>query len=127
MSRIPFSGPKESLEAIVTSVLENLIPQDFEGEDQRHENRKPLFVPISAIVLDKYFRPADEEFTVLTRNLSTQGICLLHTEPIDAKFLALELPERIGNRNLQVVMEIVHTRKVEKVYLIGGKFIMKLT
>ena len=77
------------------------------------------------MAVDRFFRPLEEEFMVLSRNISTKGICILYTEPIDANFLALMLPEDSGG-NTQVVIEIVRTRRIERAYEFGGRFIRKL-
>ena len=126
MTRIDFSqqpGTRPSPE--IADLIQRLTPDAYDGPERRGEDRVPLVALVPAIEVDENSQPVGEEFTVVTRNISTRGISLFHPTPIDAKYLAIELP---GSQDVktQVVMRIVHCRSVGQAQEIGGEFVTKL-
>jgi hypothetical protein len=93
--------------------------KDLEQELRRHP-RRPLMMNVPAIQLDYDLFPVGEEFTVLTRNLSSSGIAMVHTQSLVGKLAVLiELPE-IGR--VQLLLRIVRCKKIGELYEIGGAF-----
>ena len=126
MSRIDFSQKHATRPPPEIAVLiQRLAPDAYDGPERRHDERQPLVALVSAIPVDEQAQPIGEEFTVVTRNISTKGISLFHTAPIETEFLAIELP---GNEEpkTQVVIRVVHSRSVGHAHEIGGEFVTKL-
>ena len=125
MSRIQFANRTIVPSAEMSDLIQRLAPDNYEGDERRSEERTPVVAVVPAVEVDKDYQPVGAEFTVVTRNISTRGISLLHEEKISATHLAIELP---GDQEPkpQVVMEIIHSRQVGDAYEIGGKFVAKM-
>ncbi len=96
-----------------------LRTKELQHELRRHP-RRPLMMSIPAMKLDEDLFPVGEDFTVLSRNLSSSGIAIVHTRPLEGKLAILvELPE-IGH--VQLLLEIVRSKKVGPLYEMGGAF-----
>ncbi len=96
-----------------------LRPKELQRELRRHP-RRPLMMSIPAMKLDEDLFPVGEDFTVLSRNLSSSGIALVHTRPLEGKLAVLiELPE-IGH--VQLLLRIVRSKQVGPMYEMGGQF-----
>lgn len=92
---------------------------DLDEELRRHP-RKPLMMSIPAMQLDYDLFPVGEEFTVLSRNLSSSGIAIVHTRPLLGKLaVLLELPD-LGH--VQLLLKIVRSKPVGTLYEMGGEF-----
>lgn len=96
-----------------------LRAKDLQRELRRHP-RKPLMMSIPAMQLDDDLFPVGEDFTVLSRNLSSSGIAIVYTCPLEGKLAVLiELPE-IGH--IQLLLDIVRATPVGPLYEMGGAF-----
>ncbi len=96
-----------------------LRAKELQRELRRHP-RQPLMMSIPAMKLDEDLFPVGEDFTVLSRNLSSSGIALVHTRPLEGKLAVLiELPE-IGH--VQLLLRIVRSKQVGPMYEMGGQF-----
>lgn len=96
-----------------------LRAKELDRELRRHP-RRPLMMSIPAIELDEDLFPVGDGFSVLTRNLSSSGIAIVHTSPLEGKLAVLiELPE-IGH--IQLLLEIVRSKQVGPMYEMGGAF-----
>jgi hypothetical protein len=60
-----------------------------------------------------------------TRNVSTGGIALIHTRPVTAKHLVVELTTTAGER-LQVLVRVLRRRPLGPFCDIAGQFVTKL-
>ena len=75
---------------------------------------------VPAIELDEDLYPVGEDFTVISRNLSSSGIAFVHTHPLEGKFaILIELPE-LGQ--VQLLLDIVRYKKIGPMYEMGGAF-----
>ncbi|MDA1052408.1 MAG: PilZ domain-containing protein [Planctomycetota bacterium] len=101
------------------AVESTLCAKDLERELRRHP-RRPVMMCVPAVELDDELFPAGEDFTVISRNLSSSGIAIVHTHPLEGKLAVLiELPE-IGH--VQLLVNIVRCKKVGQLYEMGGAF-----
>ena len=60
----------------------------------------------TATPLDDQFQPNGEPFTVLTRDISSHGIGLVHSRPLDMKYVTLDLTGPNGHF-LHVTIEVL--------------------
>ena len=96
-----------------------LRTKDLERELRRHP-RRPVMMSIPVMELDDELFPLGDEFTVISRNLSSSGIAIVHTHPLEGKLAVLiELPE-LGH--VQLLLEVVRCKKVGQLYETGGAF-----
>ena len=61
----------------------------------------------------------------LSRDISTGGMSLIHTEEVQDKLLVVELPITPGQKT-QVVLEVLRCRSIGQFYEVGGRFVSKL-
>jgi hypothetical protein len=110
----------------ISKIIKQLTLEEGAFAERRREERYPVSIAIPAIAVDEKYRPLGEAFQVLTRDVSTRGISLIHTEPVKAQFLAIELPVPEGAKT-QLVIRVLRCRPVERFYEIGGQFVARLT
>jgi hypothetical protein len=93
--------------------------------DRREDVRNLMVVPVLVQTVNESFEPLAPPFGAVTRDISPQGIGLVHTVPIDCEFLALRLI--LGDEDVNLVAK-VHWCEQEgpAFYYIGCKFIAKL-
>lgn len=96
-----------------------LQAKELEHELRRHP-RRPMMMTVPAMELDDDLFPLGEDFTVITRNLSSSGIAIVHTRPLERKLAVLiELP-KLGY--VQLLLEIVRCKSVGPLFEMGGAF-----
>jgi hypothetical protein len=93
--------------------------------DRRASPRYSIRIAVPTLPIDDCFRPMGEPFVMMSRNISMGGIALMHTRPIVAEFLAVELPIAVDEQT-QLVMQVLHTRKIDGAYEYGGKFVARM-
>ncbi len=94
--------------------------------DERRETRRHEFVtPTLAMPVDDQFRAQGETLVVLTRDISTNGASLIHTEQLNANYVALQLTSP-GGPALQVVMRVVRCRPLGPYFEVAGPFVTRL-
>ena len=75
--------------------------------------------------VDDQFRPVGDCFMAVTRDVSRQGIAVVHTNSVEADYLALELACASGKK-LQVAMQVARRREVGDYHESAGPFLTKL-
>ncbi len=125
MSRIDFSefhlgSPSDA----VASLVAKLVSEESGEADRRAHVRHPLMMAIATVAVDDDVQPVAEPVTMITRDISSHGIGLIHTQPVDAKWIVIELPLQTGTE--QFVMEVVRCHPVDRFYDVGGRFIRRL-
>ena len=126
MMRIEFDVTQvEQPSADVAAILAKLVPREGEQPEHRKFRRHCLTLAVAAVPVDEAHRPTDASFIALTRNISQGGISLIHSGPVAAKLLAIELPMPEGE-SLQVVMRLDRCRRIGDFYELAGPFVTKL-
>jgi hypothetical protein len=100
-------------EAERLSFFEDLLATTMDTSEQperRRAKRYPLKVVAMATPLDEEFRPTGEAFPVLTRDISSQGIGLVHSRPLDMKYVDLDLIGPDG-RQLRITVEVLRCNR----------------
>jgi hypothetical protein len=77
----PSANPKEQDE-----LLDRVL-------DQRNKEREPFEETITLIGLDENLEPCSAPFDVVGRNISTEGVSILHEIPLMFRYVALEFAE----------------------------------
>lgn len=96
-----------------------------QADERRQRDRFRMVTSVPAIAVDEECRPIGEPFMLMTRDISTTGIALVHTEPIDAKRVVVEMTGAAGEC-IQIAIEILRSRRVGDFYEIGGRYVAKL-
>lgn len=93
--------------------------------EKRQGDRHDILSNVLAVPVDDQFRPIGPAELVLSRNISTSGIALIHTKAVTEKYLALEFDLPLEEK-LQVVMEVLRCRPFGPYLEIGGRFVTKM-
>ncbi len=97
-------------EAAWTSWLEDIVREQDKrsaiGPELRRHKRYPLSVYAMATPLDDGFRPCGSPFPVLTRDVSAVRIGLVHSRPLDMKFVTLDFTTADG-RQMHMTIEVL--------------------
>jgi c-di-GMP-binding flagellar brake protein YcgR len=93
---------------------------------QREAKRVAITRNVPVIPVDSSVKPTGEPFVAVTRNLSTGGLAIMHTETVKDNFIVVELSSKEGSR-LQVLVEVLRcTRRGVSFHEISGRIIRKL-
>lgn len=112
--------PASAIEAF----LKKLAAAAYHGADRRDSERHGVIVSVAAIPVDEGFRPTGKAFMGITRDVSIEGISLVHHRPIAAKYLALDLSEGDGQA-MHVIMEVLRCHNVGPYFEVAGRFVTK--
>ncbi len=90
--------------------------------DQRSRQRFHMASAVPALCLNEDDIPVGEAFLIMTRNISTNGISLVHTDPIETRKLAIQLVGA-SDETIQLILEVVRCRPIDEYYDIGGRLL----
>ena len=96
----------------------------YRGPQKRAKKRYRVALEVPAIELDDDLRPLGEPFIAITRDLSANGICLLHTQRVAADQLLVKLDDRNGMQ-VQVVVQISRRRQLKQFFEMSGNFVLR--
>lgn len=113
--------PSERIYEVVTHITE----RGHRGKERRASQRMGVTITLPALPVDEHFQPLGEPFCMVTRNISTGGICLIHDKQLFTKYLVLELPTADRHR-LQLIAHIVRSRQLGNLVEYGAEFVMRI-
>jgi hypothetical protein len=117
---LDWSTPAPTRSKLDQFVGEIVGSRDLDDE-RRVEKRKPVVLEVIAVPLDEQRQPIGEPFLALTRNISSGGIAILHTEKVSAPYLLLRI-ETPRHQAIQTVVQVVRTRSFYQFTEISGRF-----
>jgi hypothetical protein len=109
----------------ITTAINAWMPTPYVGEERRAETRMRITMPVAVVPVDDAFKPVGPPALLITRDISVGGICLLHDEPLQPKYLVVDLPAKDTEESLQLVVEILRCRAVDTLFEIAGRFVMR--
>jgi len=115
--------PKPSAELNQHATDLNLL--EATGTEKRGAFRHLAVMPVIAQPMDAMLHLAGGPFAAVSRNLSTNGICLLHTRAVTEKFLGIELAGPHGEM-IQVLLHVLRCRSRGPFQDVAGEFITKM-
>jgi hypothetical protein len=113
---------EKPVSASANDELLGLVYQTGILDDKRNSPRRKVRVSVPAVPVDAAGRPVGAPFVAETRNISATGICLVHSQRIDARYLMVELPGPTQDRQ-EVAVEIIRTEAVEDGFELAGPFV----
>jgi hypothetical protein len=93
-----------------------------DGKEMRRSKRYGAVLEVVVVPLNDHFRPSGLPFLAVTRDVSTSGLCMLHTRPAPAGKLFVEI-ERPNDAALDVVVKVRRNRRVAQFFEIAGDFL----
>jgi PilZ domain len=112
----------------IASFVRRVAGRTYSGPERRARERHRVPLPVIAVPVSEDCEPMGEPFRTFTRDVSTGGVGLLHTRPLTATHLALEIGTRDGSGTaLQVLVRVLRCRRInDHLYDIGGEFVTRL-
>jgi hypothetical protein len=83
-----------------------------------------MMLPVHAVWVDENNEPMGESFDLITRDMSSTGIALIHTRPIDSERMAIRF--FIAETEVNLVIEMIWKREMCPFYGAAGRFVAKL-
>jgi hypothetical protein len=98
------------------------LPAARKVSDRRRSVRYTVIADVIVVPLDQDLLPAAPPFVACSRNVSTGGMCLYHTEPVDAALLYVEIaaPDAPG---MSALMQVLRQNRVGEYFEIAGQFL----
>ncbi len=115
------SAPPELISFVERQVRD---AQPFPWREQRLEKRNLMVVPVLGRPVDDAYRPIDEPFWLVSRDISSKGIGLVHMDRFDHKLLALQMS--IAGEEVVVIGRVEWQRGTGPFCSTGAVFVDKL-
>lgn len=116
--------PLEPPAALVSFVKRQIRDaHSFEGDDRRADERHLMLVPVLVQPVDEQFRSVAEPFAVASRDISRNGIGLVHSEPIRHPLVALRMS--LADEDVDAVARVVWCKALGPYYYIGCELVAK--
>jgi len=93
--------------------------KESSAADLRRSKRFSAVLEVVVVPLNEQLRPSDLPFRAVTRDVSTRGLCLVHTRPAPSKKLFVEI-DRPGEAPLDVVLNVRRNRRAGQFFEIAG-------
>jgi hypothetical protein len=116
----PFDVAPPSAE-LLKFVRERAVPHSGRVE-LRRSKRYAAVLEVVVVPLNEHYRPCGLPFLAVTRDVSTGGLCMLHTRPAPSSLLFIEI-ERPNVPSLEVVLNVRRNRRVGQFFEIAGEFV----
>lgn len=105
---------------------QHLAAQGDTHVERRSAPRRAVIATVNAMEFDSQLRPVGPPFHTICRNLSANGICLIHDREIRSNFLVIELSATRGTL-IQTLARLLRRRLLGPYQDIGCEFVTKLT
>lgn len=110
----------------IRTLTEKAAAQQQRAErENRSDRRWNLALPAVAVPLDDLHQPVGEPARMVTRDISTGGISLLHTQPVPARFLRVQLDTPIL-QSTDLIVHVLRTRTIGAYTEIAGEFVARI-
>ena len=115
------SLPKELVDFARRQVVNAIL---YKGDERRREERQPMMVPVRAVEVDHNDRPLGAPFDLITRDISSNTIGLIYTEPVEAERMVVEFS--IAGTTVTLVIETIWHGPLGPFYGCAGRYIDRL-
>ena len=115
------SMPPTASEALIEYVRQRAATKAGWRETRRSK-RHAAMLEVVVVPLNEHYRPSGLPFLAVTRDVSIDGLCLLHARPSPTSALFIEI-ERPDETALDVVLNVRRNRRVGPFFEIAGDFI----
>ena len=96
----------------------------YKGDQRRREERQPMLVPVRAVAVDEENQPVAEPFNLITRDISSNTIGLIYTDPMDAERMVVQFS--IAGTDVTLVIETVWSGSLGPFYGCAGRYVDRL-
>ena len=96
----------------------------YKGDQRRRETRCPMMLPVMAVPVDSQFKPIGDPFEMITRDVSSQSIGLIHAQQLVDDRIAIHLV--LAGTQVDLVIELCWSEPMGPFYGSGGVYLAKL-
>ena len=114
--------PQELFDFARRQVVNALL---YKGDERRREGRHPMVVPVRMVAIDEANRSLDEPFQVVTRDVSTNSIGLIHFDEFEGDRFAIHLS--LAQTDVFMAIELIWSGEMGPFYGAGGRYVEKLS
>lgn len=97
--------------------------ESYKKNVRRSEVRETVSIPVEARRLDEEFNPVGDEFHMVTRDVSCNGVGLFHLESLEPGPIELTLTSPVSDRALRIVANVEHCTAIGKYFMVGCRFL----
>jgi hypothetical protein len=107
-------------------LVEGLVADVYRGADRRIHTRYPVAAPVTGIPLSADFRVVGRALAMMTLNLSSGGVALIHKQACEAPYYALDFADA-GFGVLQILLRVLRTSDIGLQHVTAGDFLNHAT
>ena len=115
-------APSKELVSFAERQVRNAVR--YSGFERRSEKRNFMVIPVLAVPVDEQFNPIGDCVAVVTRDITSEGIGLVHPQCALGDRLALQMP--LAGEEVNVVVKIEWCKPLGPYELSGGRFVARL-
>ncbi len=108
----------------IARFIARMVSEDYEGPERRGAKRYDIMIAADVLAVDRTFQPLGEPVQAMTRNISTTGIALISSRPLEGKLLAVGMNDEAG-RPIQMVIRVLRSRKIGEFFETAGPFVTR--
>lgn len=97
----------------------------YKGDERRREYRHPMVLPVRAVAVDFDAKPIGEPFDVITRDVSSTSIGVIHTNLVQSEYLAIRLP--MAGIEVNLMIELLWSGAMGPFYGAAGRYLRRLS
>ncbi|MDG2223868.1 MAG: hypothetical protein P8L85_20985 [Rubripirellula sp.] len=96
----------------------------YKGDQRRREERQPMLLQVRAVAVDEANQPLGEPFDLITRDISSNTIGLIYTEPMNANRMVIQFS--IAGTDVTLVTETIWSGSLGPFYGCAGRYLDRL-
>ena len=96
----------------------------YKGDERRREGRHPMVVPVRMVAINDEHQATDEPFQVVTRDVSSNSIGLIHLDEITGEHFAIHLS--LAQTEVIMAIELTWTGELGPFYGAAGRYVQRL-
>lgn len=113
-----------SSDVLAAQLQEIIVEYDsYKKQYRRAEPRESVSIPVEAVELDDDFMPLSDPIHMVTRDISTGGMGMFHTQRLSAKYLRLQFSSPFSLESFSVIGRVEHCTPCGKYFIIGCAFV----
>jgi predicted RNA-binding Zn-ribbon protein involved in translation (DUF1610 family) len=109
----------------VQRLVQCLATKTFNGREGRKQKRHPVAAPVTVVPLGADLRVAGQPARVMTINISSGGVALVHARRIVEPYLAIDFSAS-GVDLLPVILQVKRVRTLASAFEVAGKFLCRI-
>jgi hypothetical protein len=117
-------GAGEVSPETVASFFQEIILEyhSFQHLVRRATPREPVSIPVQAVMLDDDMQAVSPPFHMVTRDISSTGVGLFHTEMLERGLIQLEFSSPVTEAVLKIVGRVEHCTPCGRYFIVGCNF-----